>query len=221
MKPKAAFFDLDNTLIDGSSIYYFVKGLVKNGEITKRNIARFALDQYRFQKKKTESDSAIAHATRKLLEFAHGKPQKSLIDLCQKIVDDFLPHALIPAMRAKIEEHKSLGHDTWIVTASPIEIAQIIANDLNMTGAFGTTGEVINGNYSGKLPDGPMHGMRKAQTINNLALEHGYDLKKSFAYSDSINDLPLLVSVGFPNIVNPNKALTLIANKNRWPIIAA
>jgi phosphoserine phosphatase len=90
-----------------------------------------------------------------------------------------------------------------------------------MTGAFGTRGEVINGNYSGKLPDGPMHGMQKAQTINNLALEHGYDLKKSFAYSDSINDLPLLVSVGFPNIVNPNKALTLIANKNRWPIIAA
>ena len=61
MKPKAAFFDLDNTLIDGSSIYYFVKGLVKNGEITKRNIARFALDQYRFQKKKTDNFWKIIH----------------------------------------------------------------------------------------------------------------------------------------------------------------
>ena len=64
-----------------------------------------------------------------------------------------------------------------------------------------------------------MHGMRKAQTIHELAQEKGYDLSSSFAYSDSVNDLPLLVSVGNPHIVNPNKELTIIANKNKWPIL--
>ena len=90
-----------------------------------------------------------------------------------------------------------------------------------MTGAVATTGEVIEGKYSGNLPDGPMHGINKASAIQRLAGEHSYDLSKSFAYSDSINDLPLLVSVGNPYIVNPNKSLRLIATKNNWPVLAA
>jgi len=219
VRTQAAFFDLDNTLIDGSSVYYFIKGMIKHGEITKRNLARIAYDQYRFQRKKTESENAISHATKKLLEFAKDKPQKHLVELCQKIVDDFLPRVLIPTMRSKIEEHKALGHDTWIITASPIEIARIVASELKMTGAFGSAGEVIKGKYSGNLPEGAMHGMRKAETIHELAQVKGYDLSSSFAYSDSVNDLPLLVSVGNPHIVNPNKELTIIANKNKWPIL--
>lgn len=219
MKNRAAFFDLDNTLINGSSIYYFIKGLVAHGELTRRNIVKFAYDQYRFQKNKTESESAISHATKKLLEFAKDKPQRQLIDVCQRIVDDFLPRALIPTMKAKIDEHRALGHDTWIVTASPIEIAEIVARDLGMTGAMGTQGEVINGKYSGHLPNGAMHGMRKADFVQELALKRGYDLTRSFAYSDSANDLPMLISVGFPGIINPNKELIRIANKNRWPIL--
>jgi len=88
-----------------------------------------------------------------------------------------------------------------------------------MTGAVATTGEVIQGNYSGNLPGGTMHGINKAHAVRSLALDREYDLPNSFAYSDSINDLPLLVSVGNPFIVNPNKQLENVALKNRWPIL--
>jgi HAD superfamily hydrolase (TIGR01490 family) len=124
-------------------------------------------------------------------------------------------------MRDRIEEHQSIGHHTWIVSAAPIEIASIVANKLGMNGAIATTGEVVNGLYSGNLPDGAMHGINKAVAIKNLASKNNYDLENSFAYSDSVNDLPLLVSVGNPYIVNPNKQLKVIATKNQWPVLVA
>jgi phosphoserine phosphatase len=88
-----------------------------------------------------------------------------------------------------------------------------------MTGAYGTSGEVIEGYYSGELRAGAMHGINKAHAIKELARVKAYDLSQSFAYSDSANDLPLLVSVGNPFIVNPNKHLENVALKNRWPIL--
>jgi phosphoserine phosphatase len=90
-----------------------------------------------------------------------------------------------------------------------------------MTGAYGTSGEVIKGYYSGELRAGAMHGINKANAIKELAKVKAYDLSQSFAYSDSANDLPLLVSVGNPFIVNPNKQLQNIALKNKWPILVA
>ena len=220
MKQRAAFFDLDNTLIEGSSLCYFLKGLIRHGEITKRHLARIALEHYRFQRKKTESESAMTLATKKLLEFAIDRPQSHLIELCQKIVEDFLPRSINEEVRKRIHEHQAQGIDTWIITASPVELAEIVAHDLNMTGALGTRGEVINGLYSGRVLEGAMHGKKKATSLITLAEQKGYDLEKSFAYSDSINDLPMLISVGNPHIVNPNKELTLIARKNNWPIVA-
>ena len=217
--PSAAFFDLDNTLIDGSSIYYFVRGLVKSGMIQHRQVARFALDNYRFRHRKEESMTAMSYATKKILDLARGRSQKLIIELCEEIVQDFLPKKIFPNMQRRVQEHQSIGHDTWIISAAPIEIASIVASKLNMCGAFGTSGEVIKGHYSGELPAGAMHGMNKAHAIRELARARSYDLATSFAYSDSANDLPLLVSVGNPFIVNPNKQLQNVALKNRWPIL--
>jgi HAD superfamily hydrolase (TIGR01490 family) len=218
---RAAFFDLDNTLIDGSSIYYFVKGMSKCGEIRRKDIAKFALDNYRFRKSKQENLSQIAYATRKILDFARGRSHSTITSLCEEIVQDFLPKKLFSSMKDRIEEHQSIGHHTWIVSASPVEIASIVARRLGMNGAIATTGEVIDGLYSGNLPGGAMHGMNKAIAIKELATKENYNLEQSFAYSDSVNDLPLLVSVGNPYIVNPNKQLKLIATKNQWPVLVA
>lgn len=218
---RAAFFDLDNTLIDGSSIYYFVRGLSKSGEIKYRDICKFTVDNFRFRKSRHENSSHMVFATKKILDFARGRSQNTINELCEEIVRDFLPRKLFSDMKERVEEHQSIGHATWIVSASPIEIASIVARCLGMTGAIATTGEVVEGRYSGELPDGPMHGANKASAIKKLANQHSYDLSKSFAYSDSINDLPLLVSVGNPYIVNPNKSFRLIATKNNWPVLAA
>ena len=218
---RAAFFDLDNTLIDGSSIYYFVRGMTKSGEIKNRDIFRFAWDNYRFRKSREENTSNMAYATKRILDFARGRSHSTISELCEEIVHDFLPKKLFPQMKERIEEHQSIGHHTWIVSASPIEIASVVARKLGMTGAIATTGEVVNGHYSGNLPDGAMHGINKANAVRSLASTNSYDLKNSFAYSDSVNDLPLLVSVGNPFIVNPNKALKVIATKNEWPVLVA
>ena len=218
---RAAFFDLDNTLIDGSSIYYFVRGMTKSGEIKNRDIFRFAWDNYRFRKSREESSSNMAYATKRILDFARGRSHSTISELCEEIVHDFLPKKLFPQMKERIEEHQSIGHHTWIVSASPIEIASVVARKLGMTGAIATTGEVIDGHYSGNLPGGAMHGINKANAVRSLASANTYDLNNSFAYSDSVNDLPLLVSVGNPFIVNPNKALKVIATKNEWPVLVA
>jgi HAD superfamily hydrolase (TIGR01490 family) len=218
---KAAFFDLDNTLIDGSSIYYFVRGMTKSGEIKRKDILKFAWDNYRFRNSRQESASSMAYATKKILDFARGRSHQTISKLCEEIVQEFLPEKLFPSMRERIEEHQVIGHDTWIVSASPIEIASVVAKKLGMTGAIGTSGEVVAGLYSGELPLGPMHGINKAHAVSKLAIERSYDLPSSFAYSDSINDLPMLVSVGNPFIVNPNKAFKVVATKNNWPVLVA
>jgi len=218
---RAAFFDLDNTLIDGSSIYYFVRGMSKSGQIHRKDILRFALDNYKFRKSKQENLSHISYATKKILDFARGRSHSTIVNLCEEIVQEFLPKKIFPMMKDRIEEHQSIGHHTWIVSAAPIEIASIVAKKLGMNGAIATTGEVVDGLYSGNLPGGAMHGMNKALAIKELATNNNYDLERSFAYSDSVNDLPLLVSVGNPYIVNPNKQFKLIATKNQWPVLVA
>lgn len=216
---KAAFFDLDNTLIKGSSLFYFFKGLVKHGEVTKRQIARVAWNNYRFKNQKTESSQVISQVTQQALAFVAGKTQQIFIDVAEMVVREFLPKLLFATMHDRIKEHQIIGHETWLVTAAPIELAEIVARELNMTGAMGTRSEVVNGVYSGNLKSGPMHGVNKANFVLEIAGTRGYDLRQSFAYSDSVNDLPMLVSVGNPHIVNPNKAFKVVAQKNNWPIL--
>lgn len=195
--------------------------MTKVGQIQRKDIIRFAIDNFKFRKSKQENLTHMSYATKKILDFARGRSHQTISELCEAIVHDFLPKKLFPLMKDRIQEHQGIGHHTWIVSAAPIEIASIVAKELGMNGALATTGEVVNGLYSGNLPDGAMHGMNKALAIKNLALKNNYDLEKSFAYSDSVNDLPLLVSVGNPYIVNPSKELKLIATKNQWPVLVA
>ncbi len=118
-----------------------------------------------------------------------------------------------------IEGHQRSGDLTYLVTAAPVELASTIADALDMTGAIGTMSEVDDaGNYTGRL-DGPvMHGPVKAKAVAELAAEKGLDLEQCAAYSDSMNDLPLLESVGNPHVVNPEPELKRIALVRGWPV---
>lgn len=192
---------------------------MKQGEITRRSIVKMAYQHFQYKRTNTETENAIETTTKKLLEFSRNKACANLQNLCHAIVEEFLPKKINKELLAHIERHKAEGRDTWIMTASPVEIAEVIAKKLGMTGAFGTRGEVVAGSYSGKIVEKPLHGFSKAEKVFELAAEHRYNLEDSFAYSDSINDLPLLISVGNPNIVNPNKELMAVAQKNNWPVL--
>jgi len=218
-RESAAFFDLDNTLIRGSSFYYFMKGLVAHGVISQRQILRFGWENFRYVRSRRESHATIAMVTRRALQFVQGMSQTFLRGVCEEIVREFLPKRLIPVMRDRIAEHAIVGSDTWLITAAPQELAEVVAVQLGMSGALGTQTVVSHGLYQAELAAPALHGWRKADAVRSLAQSHGYDLRRSFAYSDSLNDLPMLVAVGRPTVVNPERELARIANKNRWPLI--
>jgi len=216
---RAAFFDLDNTLINGSSMYYLFRGLVTKGVLGKKNLIRFGLHNARFIKSKEENLDVMAKVTEIALGIIGGLHVRTLTSHCEEIVSEFWSHKQNHGITKRVQEHSEIGDKTWLVTAAPIEIADAVARQLGMSGAIGTRSEVEAGLYKGKLIGQPLHGVEKAKAIKELATLHGYDLKKSFAYSDSINDLPMLMTVGKPYAVNPERELQRIALKNNWPIL--
>jgi HAD superfamily hydrolase (TIGR01490 family) len=218
-KKIAAFFDLDNTIIKGSSFYYFVKGLVSKNVISRRQIARFGWENFRFIKSRQENTGTMANVTKRALHFVQGMSQSFLQHLSEEIVQEFFPQRALKVMQDRVLEHQLMKNETWLITAAPQELAEVIARNLNMSGAKGTEVSVENGVYRAELAGPTLHGPRKAEMIQRLANLHNFDLSRSFAYSDSVNDLPMLVSVGKPVVVNPEKELERIAIKNRWPII--
>ena len=103
-------------------------------------------------------------------------------------------------------------------TAAPQDMAEIIANRLGFTGAIGSKVVIKDGIYTGELDGKLLHGIEKAVAIQQLAKDHGYDLKECFSYSDSHNDLPLLTAVGHPSAINPDAILRIKALAEGWPI---
>jgi HAD superfamily hydrolase (TIGR01490 family) len=211
-----AFFDLDNTLVKGSSLFYFAKYLVKTGILSKRELAKFASAQARFISSKTEDPKIQNEIKTKALEIVRGKNQKDILELCENSLAENLYESLYPEVIQFLDWHQKRGHLTWIVTASPVEIASGIAKKLKMTGALGTISEVQNQKYTGNLLTEILHGKNKADAVKSLAKSMSLNLDNAFAYSDSINDLPLLCTVGTAIVVNPNKELQRIAKKNSW-----
>lgn len=216
MSMTIAFFDLDNTLVKGSSLYYFAKYLVKNGLLTKTEIARFTKAHYKFISTKTEDKKMIDVIKQKALEIVKNKNQKEILELCDNSLASNLYDSVNVEVLSYLKWHQERNHQTWIVTASPVEIASGIAKKLNMSGALGTIAEVKNGVYTGNLLTEILHGKNKSIAIKTLAKSLNENLDESFAYSDSLNDLPLLCSVGTAVVVNPNKELQRIARKNKW-----
>jgi HAD superfamily hydrolase (TIGR01490 family) len=219
-KKPAALFDLDNTLIHGSSLYYLVKGLVDLGELSRKQLFKFALAHFKFIKSRTENIASFHHITQRGLGLVRGQSQLQLAESCEKIVSKFLLPRLNQSILAEVQEHQRNGVDTWVVTAAPTDLATLVARSIGMTGAIGTDLATKDGRYSGELASGLLHGPRKAEAIVELAKSKNYELSKSYAYSDSINDLPLLLSVGTPCVVNANAELLRIARKNSWRELA-
>ena len=195
-------------------MFYFAKHLVKQGFFTKRELAKFATAQARFIRTRTEDKRIQEIITEKALKLVAGRQQ------AESSLADSLNEALYPEVLASLRWHQERGQQTWIVTASPIEIASGIATRLNMTGALGTISEIENGRYTGRLLSGVLHGKNKSKAVIKLSDSMGINLDHAYAYSDSLNDLPLLSAVGTPIVVNPNKELLRIARKNDWQEIS-
>lgn len=214
----AAFFDVDNTLMRGASIYHFARGLASRDLFTTRDLLRFAWGQTVFRVTGSEQPEHINAAREAALAFVAGHGVNDLVSLCEEIYDETMADRIWEGTRELVQRHLDAGQQVWLVTATPVELAQIIRRRLGLTGALGTEAENIDGVYTGRLNGDLLHGPAKAVAVRALSREQGWDLSACSAYSDSANDLPLLSLVGHPHAVNPDGVLRRYARTHEWPV---
>ena len=213
----AAFFDVDNTMMIGASIYHFARGLAARDFFSWRDLAAFAARQARLRL--GGENTTDMHSTREsALAFVAGKKVAEVVALSEEIYDEEMSDRIWRGTEALARLHLDAGQRVWLVTATPVELATIIARRLELTGALGTVAESVDGVYTGRLVGDVLHGEAKAAAVRALAAREGLRLAHCSAYSDSINDLPMLEMVGRPVAVNPDSALRAEARRQGWEI---
>jgi HAD superfamily hydrolase (TIGR01490 family) len=214
----AAFFDVDNTIMQGASLYWFARGMAARKYFTPSDLARFAWQQLRFRVMATEHAGDMSDARELALAFVEGWRVADMERLSREIFDELMAERIWPGSRALAQLHMDAGQRVWLVTAAPVELGRVIAERLGLTGAIGTVAEVRDGVYTGRLAGELMHGTAKADAIRQLASVEGLDLERCTAYSDSVNDVPMLSAVGHAVAVNPDSALRRAARERGWEV---
>ena len=214
----AAFFDVDNTLVQGSSLVHFGRGLAARKYFTYRDVLGFVYAQAKFQVLGKENSNDVAAGRRKALAFIEGRPTAELMQLGEEVFDEIIAEKIWEGTRDLAQMHLDAGQQVWLVTATPYELAITIARRLGLTGALGTVAESEHGVFTGRLVGEILHGPGKAHAVRSLAIREGLNLRRCTAYSDSYNDVPLLSLVGTAVAINPDAALRDYARKRGWEI---
>ncbi len=214
----AAFFDVDNTMMRGASIYHFARGLSTRGMFNTTDLFKFAIGQAVFRLRGNENPEHIAVARETALAFVAGAKVDDVVRLGEEIYDEVMADRIWGGTRALAQSHLDRGQRVWLVTATPVELARVIAQRLGLTGALGTVAETTDGIYTGRLVGDLLHGPAKAEAVRALARREGLDLTRCTAYSDSANDLPMLSLAGHAVAINPDSELREHAKKHDWEI---
>lgn len=214
---QAAFFDLDRTLMAGSSGIFFAKAAFETGMISRGRLVKDVYENLRFRLLGSTDERADAVRIR-VGEMIGGVPVRDLERLAPRVLAGVLPR-LYPEMLARAYAHQDAGRLVYIVTAASQEMADLLANVLAFDGGLGSRSEVVNGVYTGR-PAGPFNYREgKKITMRELAQRVGIDLSASYAYSDSESDLPMLRAVGHPVAVNPDSELSRVAFDEGWEVL--
>lgn len=213
----AAFFDLDNTVLRGASIWHLAVGLWRRDFFTARDVSAMAWKQLRYVLL-GENLEHVEQIRSQALGFIAGHSVAEIHSIGEEIFDEVMKDKIWPGTQALTRMHLDAGQDVWLVTATPVEVASVIANRLGLTGALGSVGESVDGVYTGRMVGEFLHGPAKGRAVEALAAERGYDLSRCAAYSDSANDIPMLSLVGHPCAVNPDAALREHAKAHGWQI---
>jgi HAD superfamily hydrolase (TIGR01490 family) len=214
----AAFFDVDNTMMMGASIFHFARGLASRSFFSGADLRGFVWQQVKFRLGGEGSPEDIRVHREAALSFVAGREVSELVELGEEIYDELMADRIWEGTRALAQMHLDAGQRVWLVTATPLELAGIIARRLGLTGALGTVAEHHDGVYTGRLVGELLHGPAKAHAVRALAAREGLDLRRCSAYSDSINDAPMLSVVGTAVAVNPDAELRGLARRNSWEI---
>jgi HAD superfamily hydrolase (TIGR01490 family) len=214
----AAFFDVDNTMMMGASLFWFARGLAARKYFTTRDLAQFAWQQAKFRLAGNESSDDMHTIRENALAFVADRDVAEIVQAAEEVYDELMADRIWTGTRVLAQKHLDAGQRVWLVTATPVELAAIIAKRLGLTGALGTVAEVKEGRYTGRLVGELMHGEAKAEAVRALAEREGLELERCTAYSDSSNDLPMLTEVGTAVAVNPDTELRAIARSRGWTV---
>ena len=217
MARGAAFFDLDKTLMEGSSAIHFGRAAYRAGMMSRRQLLADLWANVRFRLEGA-SDEATSALRQRILDELSGVKVRDLARLGPEVLAGILPRIYSTVLEAAYE-HQDAGRPAYVVTAASQELAELLAHVLVLDGAIGTRSEVRDGAYTGN-PEGPfVYGEGKAVAIRVMAEREGLDLAESWAYSDSASDLPMLQAVGHPVVVNPDANLERIAKDQGWDVL--
>jgi HAD superfamily hydrolase (TIGR01490 family) len=218
MARSAAFFDLDRTLMAGSSGMAWVKASYDAGLISRSQMLRWVRDGLVFRLRGS-TDQTTQEAMERIKEVLNGASARELERLGPRVLAEVLPR-IYPQMLDEVYSHRDQGRATFIVSAAGNDLVELVARVLGMEGGVGTRYEIdADGNFTGEL-DGPfMYGKGKLEGIRRFADDHEIDLSESWAYSDSASDLPMLRAVGSAVAVNPDAELAIVAREEGWQVM--
>jgi HAD superfamily hydrolase (TIGR01490 family) len=213
----AAFFDLDKTLMAGSSGIFFARAAYETGMISRGRLVRDAYENLRFRLRGSTDDRAD-DVRKRVGEMIAGVPVRDLQRLSPRVLAGVLPR-LYPQMLERAYAHQDAGVPVYILTAASQEMADLLAHVLAFDGGLGSRSEIVDGRYTGR-PAGPFNYREgKVASMQELAEREGIELGASYAYSDSESDLPMLRAVGQPVVVNPDAELRRIAVREGWEVL--
>jgi HAD superfamily hydrolase (TIGR01490 family) len=213
----AAFFDLDKTVIAKSSTLAFSRPFYQGGLINRRAVLRTAYAQFVYLVGGADHDQ-MEGMRKYLSELCRGWNVQQVREIVAETLHDLIDPIIYDEAASLIEEHHLAGRDVVIVSASGAEVVEPIGEMLGADHVIATRMGVKEGRYTGEI-DHYVYGPAKARAIAEVAESEGYDLERSFAYSDSVTDIPMLETVGHPYAVNPDRALRREAAAREWPVL--
>ncbi len=213
----AAFFDLDKTLMAGSSGIFFARAAYETGMISRTRLVRDVYENVRFRLHGSTDDRAD-DVRKRVGEMIAGVRVRDLERLSPRVLAGVLPR-LYPQMLERAYAHQDAGLPVYILTAASQEMADLLAHVLAFDGGLGSRSEIVDGRYTGR-PAGPFNYREgKVLSMRELAGRERIELGASFAYSDSESDLPMLRAVRHAVVVNPDAALRRIAAQEGWEVV--
>ena len=218
IQKRVAFFDVDNTLLKGSTLFFLGRGMYQRGFFTKKDISAFVLANLRYRLTGKENKDEIVRFQNAACEFIKGHNVVEIEKIGQEIYEEYVSPAIWQGTVEIAQEHLAKGEEVWLVTATPLDMANLMAKRLGFTGALGTKAETEDDIYTGKMIGNLLHGKEKAVAIKELSQSESFDLKNCYAYSDSHHDIPLLEAVGNPRVINPDTLLEIRAYRDNWPV---
>ena len=213
----AAFFDLDRTLMAGSSGIFFARAAYEAGMITRGRLLGDLWQNMRFRLRGSTDDWAD-EVRRRVGEMLAGVAVRDLQRMSPRVLAGVLPR-LYPQMLERAYRHQDAGRPVYIVTAASQEMADLMAHVLVFDGGVGSRLEVCDGRYTGRAAGPFNYREGKVLSLRELAASEAIDLGASYAYSDSESDLPMLRAVGNPVVVNPDADLRAVALEEGWEIV--